>query len=442
MTMRFRLIFMPAAVTLAGTLCRFVMEAVGIPGASMLNIAWLMPVFGVYFAIICLRQGMGYGGFTWTFLLYTLVARLPVILLSLIGQASGLETSYFAYRNILFGLILPQLILWPIASLIIGTLLWPIFALFTKGRQVSYRGVILSLVVVLLIIFGGMPYAISRLYTGGIARRSFTDTPEKYGIAYDDLTLTTSDGLALRGWYLPNPDDRGTVIFCHGLFNQRSELLEQAVFMHEQGFRAVLFDFRHHGQSDGSYVTFGYYERRDVEAALRYVIDDRGEQGAVILWGISMGAANALLATAEQPEVTAIIAESSFYSARETLQRDLTRMFQLPAFPFASLVEFFTDHRLGIHIGDIHVGDAAARIHDRPILLIGGTNDRRIPIINNERLFTVIPGDMKEQWVVEGAGHADIWRMVQADYRAKVTQFLERYIRTDEQQDEPIPVSN
>ena len=441
MTTRFRLIFMPAAVTLAVTLCRFVMEVAGIPGAALLNISWLMPVIGVYLTLLCLRQGMGYGGFTWTFLLYTLAARVPVVLLSVMGQAAGLDTSYFAYRNILFGLVLPHLILWPIASLIIGTILWPIFALFTRGRQASYRGVALSLVIVLLIIFGGIPYGISRLYTGGLARRAFTYTPEKYGIAYDDLTLTTSDRLTLRGWYLPNPDGRGTVIFCHGLFNQRSELLEQAVFMREQGFRAVLFDFRHHGQSDGSYTTFGYYERHDVEAALRHVIDDRGEQGPVILWGISMGAANALLATAEQPEVTAIIAESSFYSARETLQRDLTRMFQLPAFPFASLVEIITDRRLGIRIGDIHVGDAAARIN-RPILLVGGTNDRRIPIENHRHLFMSIPGDMKEQWIVEGAGHADIWHTAQADYRTKVTQFLERYIRTDEQQDEPTPASN
>ena len=85
---------MPAAITLAVTLCRFVMESAGISGASLFNISWLMPVFGVYFAILCLRQGMGYGGFTWIFLLYTLAVRVPVVLLSVIDQAAGLYEKF------------------------------------------------------------------------------------------------------------------------------------------------------------------------------------------------------------------------------------------------------------------------------------------------------------------------------------------------------------
>lgn len=438
MSPRLQLIFTPAIITLAATLIRFVMEAVGVAGSSVFNISLLIPVFAVYFTVLCLRQGMGYGGFMATLLLYTLAARLPVLILSAIGQTTGLGNAYFAYRNVLFGLLVPHLIVWPVVTFIAGTVIWPIVAVFSRRRRVSYRGVAASVIVVLLIIFVGFPYAISVLYTSGSGRRTFQDTPAKYGMAFEDITLAPADGLSLQGWYLPAPEGRGTVIFCHGLFNQRGEMLDQAVFMRQQGYSALLFDFRHHGRSEGAYTTFGYYERQDVEAALRYVTEVKNETGPVILWGISMGAANALLEAADQPRVSAVIAESSFYSVHETLQRDLSRMFRLPVFPFAMLVEKITELRLGIHIDDLDVGKAVARLQDRPVLLVGGTEDTRMPIQNNERLFAAIPGDRKDQWAVQGAGHADAWRMARDEYQAKVTAFLDRYLGPAEAV-EPVP---
>lgn len=425
---KIRLIFIPLAVTLAVLLVRFVMEAAETGGRSYLNITYLIPVFAVYLSYVSVVKDMGFGGFQVTFILYTLAVRLSVILLSLAGEASGLGGSYFAAGNIFF-LIVPQLLFWPAAAFIVGTFLWPAVAMFTAGHQVAYRGVAICGGVILVITFIGIPYGISSLYTGGLGRRSFQDTPEIYDVAFEDITLTAADGMNLQGWYIPNSEADGTVIFCHGLFNQRSEMLEQAIFMNGQGYRALLFDFRNHGKSDGSYTSFGYHERQDVVAALDYVKQTRAETGPIILWGISMGGANSLLTAAEQPDVSAVIAESSFYSVSETLRHDLTRMFRLPVTPFAWLVEFVTEMRLGISIQDLNVGEAAARIQDCPVLLIGGTADERMPIRNNERLFKVIPGEMKDQWVVEGAGHADIWKTAKDEYKARVVSFLNRYIR-------------
>lgn len=423
-----RLILMPLAVTLAVLLLRFVMEAAEVGGRSYLNITILIPVFALYLSYVSLVKDMGFGGFQGTFIFYTLAVRLSVILLSLAGEAIGLGGSYFAAGNVFF-LIVSQLLFWPAVAFIVGTFLWPVVAMFTVGRQVAYRGVAICGGVILIITFMGIPYGISSLYTSGLGRRSFQDTPDTYDVAFEEITLTAADGMNLQGWYIPNSEANGTVIFCHGLFNQRSEMLEQAIFMYAQGYRALLFDFRNHGKSDGSYTTFGYYERQDVVAALDYVKQKRAETGPIILWGISMGAANSLLTAAEQPDVSAVIAESSFFTASETLRQDLTRMFRLPVSPFAWLVESVTELRLGISIQDLNVGEAAARIQNCPVLLVGGTVDVRMPIRNNERLFEAIPGEMKDQWVVEGAGHADIWKTVKDEYKARVASFLNRYIR-------------
>jgi pimeloyl-ACP methyl ester carboxylesterase len=423
-----RLIRLPALITLGVTLLRFIFESAELPGASLLNISFLIPVFVVTFSVRSLRDGRGYGGYIGVLMLYTASARIPALLLTLLGQATGLGGEYFSYRNPVFGLILPNFIVWPVVTLALGTLLWPFIALFSRAKQPGYRSWAIGFSVILILIFIGLPYAISRLYTGGVGgRRAFKSTPADYGAPYEEVTLTTRDQLKLYGWYLPHEAGRGTVIFCHGLFNQRSELLEQAVFMRQNGFRGLLFDFRHHGKSDGESTTFGYYERSDVQAAIEYILKEKKETGPIILWGISMGAANALLAASEQSEIRAVIAESSFYSARETLRSDLTRMFRLPAFPFADLVEWITEQRLDIEIDALDVGKAVAGIHDRPVLLVGGSEDARMPVRNNERLMAAIGGTMKEQFVVRGAGHADAWRMAGEEYKARVLDFLNRY---------------
>ena len=86
MPSRFRLILIPFLITLAVLLIRFVLEVAGIAGASVLNITWLMPIFGVYLSIVCLRQEMGFGRFITTFLLYTLAVRLPVVMVRVLPE--------------------------------------------------------------------------------------------------------------------------------------------------------------------------------------------------------------------------------------------------------------------------------------------------------------------------------------------------------------------
>ncbi len=283
----------------------------------------------------------------------------------------------------------------------------------------------MGVVVILLLVFIGLPYLISTLYTGSVgSRRKAQNTPAEYGLAYEDVTLTTSDGLKLAAWHIPNEAGRGTVIYCHGHLNHRGQMLDQAAFLHEHGFGGVLFDFRRHGDSEGDLTTFGYYEWRDVQAALRYAIDNRGEGEPVILWGVSMGAATALLTAAEESGIDAVIAESSFYAASETLRSDLKRMFGLPTVPFGFLTGTITELRVGIEIDSLDIGRAASGLRDVYVLLVGGTADRRMPLSNNERLYEPIPGTKKDMLVVDGATHGDIWEMGREVYGDKILQFL------------------
>lgn len=422
------LIRLPLTVTWGLIVLWFLLDVTKLAAGGPFNINWTIPAAAAWLSVICLRAGRGYGRFLAEALLYTAGVRLLIILLAVLGKTAGLEGEYFTWgRNVLFGLVIPQVVLWPVVTFIAGTLIWPVLALAMRRRQVSYRGAAMGVVVILLLVFIGLPCLISNLYTGSVGpRRKAQRTPADYGLAYEDVSLTTSDGLKLAAWHMPNDAGRGTVVYCHGHLNHRGQMLDQAVFLHEQGFSGVLFDFRRHGDSEGDLTTFGYYEWRDAQAAFRHAVDERGEEGPVILWGVSMGAATALLTASKESGIDAVIAESSFYSAAETLRSDLSRMFGLPTVPFGFLTGAITELRVGIKIDDLDIGRAVSALENMPVLLVGGTADRRMPLSNNERLFERLPGAGKEIHVAEGATHGDIWEMDREAYAEKVLAFLTR----------------
>ena len=417
---------LPLFITWGLVVLWFVLDVTALMAGGPFSINWTIPAAAAWISILCLRAGRGYGGFLSALLLYTAGVRLLIVLLAVLGKTAGLEGEYFTWgRNALFGLVVPHVVLWPVVTFIAGTLVWPVAALAMRRRQVSYRGAAMGVAIILLLVFIGLPYFISTLYTGSIGpRRKALSTPADHGMAYEDVTLTTSDGLDLTAWYVPNEAGRGTVIYCHGHLNNRGQMLDQAAFLHENGYTGLLFDFRRHGDSEGSLTTFGYHEWRDVQAALSHVVDERGEEGPVILWGISMGAATALLATAEVSGIDAVIAESSFYAASETLQSDLGRMFGLPTVPFGFLTRTLTELRVGIKIDALDIGRAVSGLRDTSVLLVGGTADRRMPLSNNERLYDRIPGARKEIYVAQGATHGDIWEMDREKYAEQVLRFL------------------
>ena len=67
-------------------------------------------------------------------------------------------------------------------------------------------------------------------------------------------------------------------------------------FLHEAGCSVILFDYRHHGESDDDAITYGAREVLDVDAVLDYARANDMVRGKLIVFGISMGAATATLA--------------------------------------------------------------------------------------------------------------------------------------------------
>jgi pimeloyl-ACP methyl ester carboxylesterase len=281
-------------------------------------------------------------------------------------------------------------------------------------------------VLFLLLVTVGLPYILARLVTSAGTRPQdlvLISSPLDYDIDFENVRFDASDGVALSGWYLGGGDANLSVACGHGLFRSRREVLDRAAFFRAQGFDTLLFDFRHHGESGGERVTLGYQERLDFEGAID-VLAARRPGNRILLYGVSMGAAAALLAASETPEVAAVIVDSPFSSLEHTVEHHVRLLFGLPRFPFASLLNFYLEMRGGFDKEAFDLEKAAERLGERPLLVMAGESDRRMPVELQRKLFEHSPSSASRFQAFAGATHGAAYRTDRVGYENAVRKFL------------------
>ena len=149
--------------------------------------------------------------------------------------------------------------------------------------------------------------------------RTLETTPQRLGLAYDDVLFETDDGLVLHGWYVHAREARGTVLFFHGNAGNISHRLDSIAIFAALGLDVFIVDYRGYGQSEGKPGEQGTY--RDADAAWRYLVSERGlDPARIVIFGRSLGGAVAArLAT--ETRAAALIVESSFTSGEDMAAR-------------------------------------------------------------------------------------------------------------------------
>jgi len=300
----------------------------------------------------------------------------------------------------------------------------------TKGRvwQIIRNVILILLALAAGFFFLFVPWFFSNLGTRG--RFHYPDpndgkTPISYGMSFKWVAFPSSDGVPLRGWYVPaGGEARGTIIYCHGLNRTRIEMLPMAAFGHQLGYDGLLFDLRHQGASGGEMTTLGYKERLDVVGAVHYALEQQHAPRPVILWGVSMGAAAALLAAAESPDVAAVISDSSFLSLRNTVEHHWRLFFHLPSFPIANELVYLIALRGGFRVSDFNLLNAVTAIGNRPILFVALQDDRRMPPSIARALYYHSVSPQKALIVLPGQRHGEGFNLDTEQYKAAVKQFL------------------
>ena len=128
------------------------------------------------------------------------------------------------------------------------------------------------------------------------------------------------------------------VIYLHGNSSSRCEAYQDISYLLNRNITVFAFDFCGCGQSDGEYISLGYYEKKDVHCVIEYLLKSK-KVSKIGLWGRSMGAVTAIMYANEHPSlIDAMVLDSGFYSLKILINELIFSKIKLPKFIFDKLL--------------------------------------------------------------------------------------------------------
>lgn len=223
---------------------------------------------------------------------------------------------------------------------------------------------------------------------------------------YEDVYITTFDGLKLHGRYYHVKDGAPLNIGFHGY--RATALRDFCVGADEslkRGHNFLLIDQRGQGLSQGNTITMGIKEHKDALAWVQYAIDRFGKDVKIVLYGVSMGAATVIMATSlDLPfNVKGVIADCPYCVPKDILLDVAHKDMKVPkklAYPFIWVAARLFGN---FNVNEINCADAVknAKI---PVIVLHGEADYYVPCEMSEQIEKANPL-MVKRYTFRNAGH-------------------------------------
>lgn len=221
-------------------------------------------------------------------------------------------------------------------------------------------------IIILLLLLNGMMYLRQpKMIFFPISEHA--QTPNDWGMEYEDVFLNADNKVRLHGWYIPRQGARKVVLFFHGNAGNISHRGESVEVFHRLGLNVFIIDYRGYGKSTGKPSEKGMYA--DARTAWHYLNQERAiDEKDIIVFGRSLGGVIASqLATEVHPGK--LIIESAFSSSR-----DMARAI----FPFISNVILMRYC--------FNTAENMKQIQS-PVLVAHSPDDDIIPFSHGEKIF-------------------------------------------------------
>lgn len=201
------------------------------------------------------------------------------------------------------------------------------------------------------------------------------------------VSLHTSDGLSLLGWWKGPRDGRPVIAFFHGNGGHIGYRGRKVRHFLDDGFGVLLFAWRGYSGNQGKPTEDGLYA--DGKAALDFLEKQGFKAEQLILYGESLGSGVAV-ELASQGAGQALILEAPFTALADAAAD------RYPIFPVRRLVKDRFDS--AAKIGNITV----------PLLIVHGENDRVLPASLGRDLLRRA-NQPKKGVFIPGAGHNNLY---------------------------------
>jgi len=239
-----------------------------------------------------------------------------------------------------------------------------------------------------------------------VPETTITHNPNNIGLAYEEVSVRTKDGLSISGWYIPAKNEKAVILFCHGNAGNISSRLDSISIFNNLSLSVLIFDYRGYGKSGGRPSEAGTY--LDAEAAWDYLVNVKKiPPGRIIVYGRSLGGAVAAeIALRRSP--AALIVESGFTSVPDLGQKIY------PWLPVGLISKF--RYATIDKIGTIKC----------PKLITHSRRDDIVPFEHGRALYEKA-SPPKEFLEIRG-GHNDGFLLSGMTYTGGMEGFLERYV--------------
>jgi uncharacterized protein len=243
-----------------------------------------------------------------------------------------------------------------------------------------------------------------------------TVSPADLGRPYQQVTVRTSDGLGLAGWYVRSRNGAAVISYP-----TRKGKLPQARILVRHGYGLLLLDARGYDGSDGAPNMFGWGETRDIDAAVKWLRRQRDvHDGRVGGIGFSVGGEMMLEAAAGNADLRAVVSEGA--GARSIREELLYGARSLPALP-TQAVQTAALTVLSGTAPPASLHDLVQRIAPRPVFLISAEHGVDSEDLNKN--FYRAAGEPKQLWRVDGAAHTGGYQADPAGYERRVVGFFD-----------------
>src|SRR4051812_7028673 len=339
--------------------------------------------------------------------------------LGVLGIAAGFDAVYYTNQVGASGDDFTGLLALPASALLLGlgaTTLWRTRR--TEGnhawrytrRVLLAAGGIVAVYAILLPI--GLAYVTTHVGRAVVP-------PDQLGVAHENVSFMTSDGLKLEGWYIPSKNGAAVISFPG-----RKGAQKPARFLARHGYGVLLYDRRGEGKSDGDPNAWGWGGEADIKAALAYLRHrpdvDPDRIGGI---GLSVGGEMMIEAAAQTDQLAAIVSEGA--GARSTTE-DMDQ--PDPAVGKWTLgLAMSATKTLAVAVTanqapPPNLKDLAAKV-EQPMLLIAAPEKGVGEKLN--RGYAKAAGESATLWEIPESTHVGGQRARPAEYEQRVVGFLD-----------------
>lgn len=267
-----------------------------------------------------------------------------------------------------------------------------------------------------------------------VARKVPQLAPAYVGSVHEPVTFATRDGLVLKGWWFPAPEPRArAAVLVHGKDQNRIDSSFDhgriARILIAEGYSALLFDLRGHGESEGLRWGLGQSEATDVAAAVDLAAEKAGiPRSRVAVIAESMGAGSALMALPLVPDVGPIVADSVYADALTLIDEVGPLYSGLPAW-FTPGMALMAKLFFALDLGLVRPIEQVRARPERAFLFIHCREDSTVALHHGLEMDAASAHPDTELWVAKDCGHVKAFSRYPADWAARVIAFLERELR-------------